>query len=269
MAAVVTQRDFVEALFDAAHDVPAGLRVGSGVDPRQRFAVHRNNAVVSLVNALADAFPVTQALVGEAFFRAMARERVITDPPRSPILADYGDGFAEFIARFPPAAGVAYLADVARLERLRVLAYHAADAAPVAIAEYQMLVAVPARLEATRLRLHPACHWLRSNYAVGSIWHAHQRVDDLADANLSAIEIDEPEDVLVTRAQWDVQVTVLPAGAITWLDALSEGLTLGAAMARIECARGANLAAPLEAMLTLIIEHGLAVALDCPTENCK
>jgi Putative DNA-binding domain len=254
----VTQHAFVSALLDPDHAVPAGVRVDAGIDPQRRFAVHRNNVVVALVDVLAAAFPVTQALVGEAFFRAMARERLRIDPPCSPIVTEYGAGFAEFIAGFAPAADVPYLADMARLEWLRAQAYHAADAMPVSTDAYLALLNTPARLADTCVTLHPACHWLHSDYAVHSIWNAHQRVDDPGDADLGAIRIDAPEDVLVMRPQWDVQVTALPVGGITWLDALRDGWPLGAALARV--ADGD--AAWIQSLLQLIIRHQLVIQLD-------
>lgn len=88
----------------------------NGSDPTARLAVYRNNVVGSLIDALADAFPVAQQLVGVAFFRAMAGVFARQAPPRSRILAHYGEGFAEFIEGFEPARSVPYLADVARLE---------------------------------------------------------------------------------------------------------------------------------------------------------
>jgi hypothetical protein len=264
--AVASRQDFAAALLDPQRPAPEGLRVGTGIDPQRRFAVHRNNAMVALVDALADAFPVTQALVGEEFFRRMARECVQIDPPRSPIIADYGDGFARFIDGFAPAAGVAYLADVARLERLRVRAFHAADAAPVALADYQSLITDPERLAATRLVLHPACGWLHSSHAVWSIWNAHQRVDALRDAELGAIAIDTSEAVLVTRQQWDVQVIPISRGMAAALDALREGRALSDAIVPASGIGETELAFRFESLLLLIVQQGLAVALDPPPE---
>ena len=66
------QPDWAAALLDPERPAPPGLRAWNGSDPARRFAVHRNNVVASLVSALADGFPVVQALVGEEFFRAMA-----------------------------------------------------------------------------------------------------------------------------------------------------------------------------------------------------
>jgi Putative DNA-binding domain len=52
----------------------------------KRYNVYRNNVTVSLINALAAAFPATLRITGVDFFRAMARLR----------------GFR--LASFPPAA---------------------------------------------------------------------------------------------------------------------------------------------------------------------
>ena len=97
----------------------------------RRFAVYRNNVMVTLSKALKSRFPAVDKIVGEEFFGAMARVFVSERPPRSPLLATYGDEFADFIATFEPASDLPYLADVARLEAARTRAYHSADAVPI------------------------------------------------------------------------------------------------------------------------------------------
>ncbi len=77
------------------------------------------------------AFPAVERIVGEEFFQAMARAYVLAEPPRSPVLMDYGTTFADFIAGFAPAASLPYLPDVARIERAWREAYHAEDAEPL------------------------------------------------------------------------------------------------------------------------------------------
>ena len=96
------QTAFAAALLDPELPPPDGLVAWNGSDPARRFAVYRNNVVVSLVDALADTFAVTQELVGEAFFRAMARVFALADPPKSRLMAFYGESFPNFIAGFPP-----------------------------------------------------------------------------------------------------------------------------------------------------------------------
>ena len=85
------QQDFYQALGSPEGPLPTGLHTWNGSDPGRRFAVYRNNVLASLIDALADSFPVVQALVGEPFFRAMAQIYVRECPPESPILAEYGD----------------------------------------------------------------------------------------------------------------------------------------------------------------------------------
>jgi hypothetical protein len=76
-------------------------------------------------------FPAVLRLVGKEFFREMARLYVLSEPPTSPILLDYGAGFPDFIASFVPAGALVYLPDVARIERAWTESYHAPDAAPL------------------------------------------------------------------------------------------------------------------------------------------
>ena len=118
------QADLAAALLAPERAAPAGLA------PQARLAVYRNNVVVSLTDALAAAYPAVLSLVGERFFKAAAGVYVRAEPPRSPVLITYGQSFAQFLEGFAPAAKLPFLADVARLERLWLEAYHAADAAP-------------------------------------------------------------------------------------------------------------------------------------------
>ena len=109
----MSQQDFAAALLDPDLAVPAGLTAWNGSDPAQRFRVYRNNVIVALIDALAGTFEVTQELVGENFFHAMARRYAYAHPPRSRLMAVYGASFPAFIETFPPTAGLPYLADVA------------------------------------------------------------------------------------------------------------------------------------------------------------
>jgi hypothetical protein len=58
--------EFAAALLDPEHPLPAGLVTRNGTDPATRFAVYRNNVVVSLVTALADTLTGASRLAGRA-----------------------------------------------------------------------------------------------------------------------------------------------------------------------------------------------------------
>ncbi|PKM10795.1 MAG: DUF2063 domain-containing protein [Gammaproteobacteria bacterium HGW-Gammaproteobacteria-3] len=216
------QAEFSAALLDAERLVPSGLIAWNGSNPDKRFAVYRNNVVTSLIDALADTFPVTLELVGDEFFRAMARVFVAQTLPRSPILAEYGDALPVFVENFPPAASVPYLADVARLEMLYLTAYHAADARPLDNAAFQSALADSAALPNARMRLHPSVGLLKSPYAVFSLWAAHQGA-----FGIGTVDPYRAEDVLVVRPRSDVEVMPLRSGAFYFLEQLADGASFG------------------------------------------
>lgn len=264
MTQAASRQVFATALLAPEQPTPPGIRGSDRQSSEKRFAVHRNNVVSSLVDALSESFPVCRALVGDAFFRAMARGRVLADPPRSPVLIEYVEGFADFIAGFEPAASVPYLADVARIEALRIHAWHAADGTPVTRADYATLVTVPGRLATTGVRLHPACNWLHCSHAAHAIWSAHQGLADPADATLAGIDTAQAQDVLVARPELSVQVDLLPAGAIEFLDGLAGGESLAAAF---DQARRARHDADPASLFAILVEHDLVVAIDTITEH--
>lgn len=218
---------FAEALLAAEPVCPPGLTTWNGSAPEKRFAVYRNNVTVGLVDALADSFPVTLQLVGEDFFRAMAREFARQTPPRSPVLALYGDGFAEFIEAFPPVAALSYLADLARLELMRVQAWHAADAAAVAAETIVRLLDDAAALPQARFTLHPSVRLLRSRHAVVSLWAAHQ--SEAPSSSLATIDTASAESALVLRNGLEVEISVIDEAAAIFIELLQQGRAFGLA----------------------------------------
>ena len=106
--------DFGEALWDPDAETPAGLIGPDGKIAPKRFSVYRNNVIVSLTEALEQTFPAIQNLLGEEYFKALARAFVVQHPPKSPVLIWYGADFAAFIEAFPPLEAYPYLATSAR-----------------------------------------------------------------------------------------------------------------------------------------------------------
>ena len=210
---------FAAALHDPDAPLPEGLVAPAGAPLAERFAVYRNNVHASLVDVLADRFPVVQALVGAAFFRAMARAFVRTERPRDASLFRYGGSFPAFIAGFEPAGELPYLPDVAQVENAWHESWGAAEAEPIGLRA--LAAAPPEQLLRSRLGIHPAARLLRSPWPVGSLWSAHQQ----ADPDLSSLAW-QAESVLVTRPQAEIHVQALAAGAASLAAALLAGATL-------------------------------------------
>jgi Putative DNA-binding domain len=237
---------FCAALFDAALPPPPGIKVWNGADPASRFGVYRNNVIASLINALADTFPVTQALVGEPFFRAMAKLYVHAEPPQSKILAFYGDTLARFIEQFPPAASLPYLADVARFEMQWIKTVHAADAQALPDKAIEQLLAQPAQLPQLRVTFQASVGLIRSAYAVHSLWAAHQ-----GDDGLMPQSADAAENVLFVRPALVVELTRLAPSTADFIGRLQTGACLGDAFVAVSAM---DPAFDLNAAITLLFQ---------------
>jgi hypothetical protein len=193
----------------------------------KRYNVYRNNVTVSLIDALAAIYPAVQRLTGSDFFRAMARVHVRATPPVSPLLFEYGRDFPGFIDQYEYAKGMPWLADVARIERAWLDAYHAADR-PVLPAQIFESID-PAQLGELRFVPHPAARVVRSRYAAVSIFAMNRR--DGPTESPEPLDSSQPEDALVTRPEADVIVSHLPAGGAAFLNTLIAGESLGVAVA--------------------------------------
>jgi hypothetical protein len=242
---------FAAALLDPALPSPACIAVHGGATREDRFAIYRNNVVQGLIAALETRFPMVQRVVGEAFFAGAARLYIGQNPPRTPIMAFYGEDFPDFLAQFPPGAELPYLADLARLEAARTRAYHAEDAAPLPPEAFANLA--PGDLLDLRLVLHPSLFILASPYPVATIFAMNSGALPLA-----AIEDWRGEDVLVARPRMSVEVRALPPGGAAFLTKLAQAATLGEAA-------GATLAGEpqfdLTDALASLIRFGLAIEI--------
>lgn len=245
------------ALLDPTRPAPLGLETWNGSDPAHRFGIYRNNVLVSLVDSLADTFPVVAALVGEEFFRAMAGEFVRAHLPTSPILYRYGEELPDFISTFSPANTLPYLADVGRLEFSCVRALHAADAAPLPAEALERLLHKPDLLPGLRVRFDPAFLLLSSRYAIVSLWSAHQER-----GSPSGIDPLRPEQAWIQRHGHAVRVQSVTRGELEFSVALLRGETLqGAADAAQDADPDFNISAGLAALL----ERQAIVGFDLPS----
>jgi hypothetical protein len=216
---------FAPPLLDPDQPTPATVTGPNDKTARKRYNVYRNNVTVSLIDALAAVFPATQRITGVDFFRAMARFHVRATPPTSPLLFEYGRDFPDFIDSYEYARRIPWLADVARIERAWLDAYHAANAESLMP---QALASIPPEQLADIIFVpHPATRVVRSRFPAVSIFTANRN-----NGPVGSLELIEPEDALVTKPGLEVIVRQLPAGGAVFLTRLIAGEPLGAAAAR-------------------------------------
>lgn len=217
------------------------------------FAVYRNTVMKGCIDALQANYPAVARLVGEEWFRAAAAVYVREALPADPTLLRYGAGFADFLARFEPAAELPYLHGVARLDRYWTEAHAAPDAGALDASAVARLA--PEVIAKTVLRPHPAARW--AWFAEGpiyTIW-SRNRADSAPEPDIDW----QPDGALLVRPRDAVEWTALDAAACAFLDACAAGSTLaGAAQAALEVQGNADLARLMSNLLEAGAFSGMA-----------
>lgn len=206
------QRDFAAAIAGRDHACPAASQPG--------FAVYRNTSLKGAVDALYANFTVTARLLGDENFKPIAVEYVRAYPSRTPMLACFGENFADFLAASPLHDALPYLADVARIERWWTESLFAPEAAPVAAAAIAALD--EARLMTMSLALHPAVRFAWLTTPAAAIWVAHQgeQLDDLEIAW-------EPQGLLISRIDGMVTLDLMDEAGVAFVQAIADGQPIG------------------------------------------
>ncbi|WP_448192598.1 HvfC/BufC family peptide modification chaperone [Azospirillum sp. sgz301742] len=234
----------------SAHPAPPLGILGDAIPAPVRFAVHADNVVGSLVEALEAAFPATARLLGRAVFRRAAAGYFRRHPPHVPQLLAFGDRFPDHLDEMPEVA------ELARFEWAWNAAFFAADAPMLDPAD---LRAVPQhRYPDLHFTLHPSVHLLTVAHPVLDLW--------------KALRHDEPpparppggEQVLIVRPLAEVYAVVIGRGEFTLLLALSAGADLGHAAT---AAAGTDPGLDLQAALLAHLQLGIFTAFSLPLEE--
>ncbi|MCK8482486.1 DNA-binding domain-containing protein [Aliiroseovarius sp. S2029] len=216
----VSQTAFRKALLDPQHDVPEGLTNPDGQQADKRFSVYRNNVAHGLSEAMLTGFPVLAKLVGDVFFREMAKVYLRIHPPASPLMMHYGAALPGFLESFPGTLHLKYLPDVARLELALRRAYHAADAAPIDPTTLTQLD--QSTLMRARLHMSPACEVLITKWPAKAIWDFNMKDGPQPTGGA--------EDILISRVGFDPVAERLPKGGAPFVRSLIKGRSFGTAL---------------------------------------
>ena len=222
---ITYESDFRDAVLNAHLPIPSGLQDYRAQATPKRFSVYRNNVVVSLVEALCRGFPALVKLVGDEFFKAVAREFVVHHPPDTPLMMFYGDRLPEFLESFGPTRELHFMPDVARIEIAWRRAFHAADILPVKPEDFGALE--PDDLEQATLRFHPALWFMASEHPVYDLWRVGRGL-----ISQEAMTARIPQPVIMARPQLDVLVEEISTGALAALQALAANIAVGLALKR-------------------------------------
>ena len=246
------QRSFAAAL-RSADEAADYLRCP--VQPVANLAIYRNNAALNFRGALQAEFPVLRRRVGDEYFAQLAFHYRARWPSRSGDLHWIGREFPAFLREHLAGGDYAWLADLATLEWARECA--ALDAVAAAIGVDSLAAFAPTELEHVLFSLQPSLQLIDSMYPVFSVWLANQSENAPPVGQSLAREAG----MVLGRAD-GVEVARLAPDLFSYLCALEEGASLGAAMTR------AGVDPPrLTQVLAHLFGQGLVTAVALPAAS--
>jgi hypothetical protein len=213
---------------------------GDSISAAARLRIHRHHIFEGLAAALGATFATVQRLVGEDFFRKLARSFIGANLPVQPVLSEYGADFPAFVELEESVRALPYLGDVARLDWALNIAFHAADsprldAAALGRSSIEAIAASP-------LPFAAGTSLLCSVYPIDRIWAVSQPGAE------GGASLDGPGACLLVMGDTDgAGFLTLDEGERAFAAALIEGQTLECAT---DIARRADPALDLPKILT-------------------
>ena len=245
---------FERALAGDDHALSPWLETGAV--GQNGLKVYRNTSARGLVDALIAQFPTVTAVVGEAWMVQAALVFCEAHPPNLAPLILYGEDFPEWVTGPAQDQGLAYLPDLARLDRLWTECHTEVDEQGVSAEDLSRLS--PEVFLTHRLMPRAAARWLAFDCTVPTLWRALRQTPDLPAFELEA----RPEALLLTRPSLEVEYQVITLGACAFLSACLEGRSIAAAA---EAALSAQPDLDLQSAFAALVAAGVFSRLEAVT----
>lgn len=137
--------------------------------------IYQNNYLMGLIKSLVVTFPVCEQLVGENFFKTLAKHYIFDNPSEYASLNDYGNAFPAFLQDFPAVKDLDYLSYLSFVAELE----WAISRVEIGVAEHffdwGLLASIPADKQPD-LILHRRqnAKLLYAPYPIDRIWQTNQ-----------------------------------------------------------------------------------------------
>jgi Putative DNA-binding domain len=229
----------------------ASVLVGGG-QPERRLTIHRRHYETSLVNALLQKFPATAWLVGTPLLTVAALRFVRVHPPAKPCIAEYGEGFPEFLATMPEGQNLPYIRSFTELEwHLGQIAV-ATDGPAVKLADLTSFDID--QLPDLRLRCQSGLRYLMTDWPVDKLiklFLSNSAPDSLA-LNRERLRLE------LRGSRGEFSISRLSADEFTFRGSIAAGVAVGLAA---QTALQVNAAFDLAAAFSGLLTDGLVTAV--------
>ena len=134
-----------------------------------RLLIYRNTYFSACIDILKRKYPSCVNLLGDDYFKMLARQYTEQYIPKSSVLAEYGELMPDFIrAQLKQhSPDLEYAADLATLDKAWHGAYFAADESPATAAEIESWLE---DIESKRFALGASVQLVENNWSVAAIW---------------------------------------------------------------------------------------------------
>ena len=219
MPVSMTQKELFIAFSNPDQPCPANLKTGKQLPATNGLNIYRNNIAHGLITTLESNFPKTRTILGPKNFYSLARLYASQEKPSSSLLYKYGAGFSKFLQKIPALSKLGYLPDLARLEQQIRLSYHACDCA---LYHWEnLLKRHDADILTACFQFDAACFIIPTYWPLDIIYHkAQSGAPTQHPKRLSSASA-----ILITRPEFEPQITTIPEELINFLIALAAGHT--------------------------------------------
>lgn len=157
------------------------------MSPADRVGIYADAYFYRLLQVCKEDFTATLAVIGETEFHNLITGYLLAHPPTEPSVLYAGQHLSVYIGASPIGERWPYLADLARLERLLIESFHAADAAPLSLAAMRAIA--PGDWPDVEMRLHPATRLLDTCWRIDEVLAAVARGNPPAEPDAGAVTL--------------------------------------------------------------------------------
>ena len=197
------------------------LNAQRGTPGTARLSVYAGGYIMRIRHALAEVYPAVAHVVGEGAFAELAGDYARAHPSHEYNLSFAGRHLPDFLASWPRTAQLPFLPDLARLEWLVCMAFHAFDEPPMDL--HVLAQMSPTTWERLRLVFQPSVGVVASAWPTLDMWTARTRPRDEIAIDL----VNRPQRVLVSRQGMQVRCALLAPAEHDLLAGLLAQRTLG------------------------------------------
>ena len=220
-----TQEGFIKQLShtQSRDDFLGYLSPCGKLSAEHQLAIYQNNVRGALQNTLAQVYPVCCKILGDKYFKQLARVYIKNHPSTHYDLNRYGEFFSDFLKsecqQQSELHNFLYLSDLAKLEWFYHQIYYAADAT---IFDFTAFAQLTEQQQAQSLfQLLPCLKFISSDYPILSIWQVNQ-----AEGNRQQTLNSQPENICVFRENNQIQMLQIDAKTVELLTLIKQDSTL-------------------------------------------